>query len=128
MESGADEKEESSNRGAEEDTQHYSRGNGGGKCVYDHGMAGGLETLCGQAFGAEQYEKFGLYTYTAVISLTLIGIRTCWYRNFLQHMCLVECDKALSFVSVKWWACELLVLLAGLFTNPKLETSVLSIW
>ncbi|KAI4352153.1 hypothetical protein L6164_006433 [Bauhinia variegata] len=36
------------------------------------GMAGGLETLCGQAYGAEQYQKFGTYTYSAIISLTLV--------------------------------------------------------
>ena len=35
-------------------------------------MAGGLETLCGQAYGAEQYEIFGIYTYTAIISLTVV--------------------------------------------------------
>jgi MATE family multidrug resistance protein len=36
-------------------------------------MAGGLETLCGQAYGAEQFEKFGIYTYTAIISLTMVS-------------------------------------------------------
>ncbi|XP_027352519.1 protein DETOXIFICATION 14-like [Abrus precatorius] len=209
------------------------------------GMAGGLETLCGQAFGAEQYEKFGLYTYTAVISLTLVSIPitvlwifmdkmlillgqdptislearkyaiwlipalfgsailkpltrffqtqslifpmilsstlvlcfhvvTCWTLVFKLKLGLVGAAIAFSFcvwlnlilllsfvryssacektripfskkallgvgefyrfavpsavmICLKWWACELLVLLAGLFPNPKLETSVLSI-
>ncbi|XP_028200660.1 protein DETOXIFICATION 1-like isoform X1 [Glycine soja] len=47
------------------------------------GMAGGLETLCGQAFGAGQYEKFGLYTYTAIISLSLVcfPITILWIFN-----------------------------------------------
>lgn len=35
-------------------------------------MAGALETLCGQAYGAEQYQKLGTYTYTAIISLLLV--------------------------------------------------------
>jgi hypothetical protein len=34
---------------------------------------------------------------------------------------------AISF-SLEWWSFELLVLLSGLLPNPKLETSVLSIW
>lgn len=35
-------------------------------------MASALETLCGQAYGAEQYEKLGLQTYTAIFSLNLV--------------------------------------------------------
>ncbi|KAL2329533.1 hypothetical protein Fmac_017114 [Flemingia macrophylla] len=34
---------------------------------------------------------------------------------------------AAVMVCLKWWACEILVLLAGVFRNPTLETSVLSI-
>ncbi|KAK7272982.1 hypothetical protein RIF29_14027 [Crotalaria pallida] len=209
------------------------------------GMAGGLETLCGQAYGAEQYEKFGTYTYTAIISLTLVcapitvlwifldkililidqdplishearkyaiwlipglfgsailkpltrffqtqslispmilssalvlcfHILTCWtlvhklelglvgaaiatslgiWFNVVLLLSYVKyssaCEKtrvtfskkalvglgeffrfavpAAVMVCLKWWACELLVLLAGIFPNPELETSVLSI-
>ncbi|KAJ4868119.1 MATE efflux family protein [Raphanus sativus] len=36
------------------------------------GFAGALETLCGQAFGAEQYRKIGSYTYSSMICLVLI--------------------------------------------------------
>jgi MATE family multidrug resistance protein len=32
------------------------------------GLAGALETLCGQAYGAKQYEKIGTYTYSATAS------------------------------------------------------------
>ncbi|KAL6188048.1 hypothetical protein ACLB2K_039442 [Fragaria x ananassa] len=35
-------------------------------------MASGLETICGQAYGAKQYQKLGLQTYTAIISLNLV--------------------------------------------------------
>ncbi|KAG5614408.1 hypothetical protein H5410_014232 [Solanum commersonii] len=38
------------------------------------GMASGLETLCGQAYGAEQYKKLGIYTTGAIISLLLVCI------------------------------------------------------
>ncbi|CAM8983797.1 unnamed protein product [Rhodiola kirilowii] len=38
------------------------------------GMAGGLETLCGQAYGAKQYKKLGIYTYSTLFSLLLICV------------------------------------------------------
>ncbi|XP_059282914.1 protein DETOXIFICATION 14-like [Lycium ferocissimum] len=38
------------------------------------GMASGLETLCGQAYGAEQYKKLGIYTTGAIISLLMVCI------------------------------------------------------
>ncbi|KAM3284613.1 protein DETOXIFICATION 3 [Capsicum chacoense] len=38
------------------------------------GMASALETLCGQAYGAEQYRKLGIYTTGAIISLLLVCI------------------------------------------------------
>lgn len=40
--------------------------------VLQLGLTSGLETLCGQAYGAEQYQKLGIYTYTSIISLTLV--------------------------------------------------------
>ncbi|KAI4357718.1 hypothetical protein L6164_001650 [Bauhinia variegata] len=36
------------------------------------GLASGLETLCGQAYGAQQYHRFGIQTYTAMFSLILV--------------------------------------------------------
>ncbi|XP_057809442.1 protein DETOXIFICATION 12-like isoform X2 [Salvia miltiorrhiza] len=38
------------------------------------GLVGGLETLCGQAYGAGQYQKLGVYTYSAVFSLAAVCI------------------------------------------------------
>nr|XP_027098217.1 protein DETOXIFICATION 9-like isoform X1 [Coffea arabica] len=37
-------------------------------------MSGALETLCGQAFGAEQYQRLGTYTYGAIICLFIVCI------------------------------------------------------
>ena len=54
------------------------------------GMAGGMETLCGQAFGAKQYQKLGTCTYSAIISLTLICLPVCVLWIFM--------DKFLSLV------------------------------
>ncbi|XP_009615041.1 protein DETOXIFICATION 14 isoform X1 [Nicotiana tabacum] len=38
------------------------------------GMASALETLCGQAFGAKQYQRLGTQTYTAIFSLFIVCI------------------------------------------------------
>ncbi|CAK9151296.1 unnamed protein product [Ilex paraguariensis] len=38
------------------------------------GMASALETLCGQAYGAQQYKKLGTQTYTAIFSLIIVCI------------------------------------------------------
>ena len=35
-------------------------------------MASALETLCGQAYGAQQYQKIGIQTYNAIFSLILV--------------------------------------------------------
>ncbi|CAH2052484.1 unnamed protein product [Thlaspi arvense] len=43
------------------------------------GLVGALETLCGQAFGAKQYEKIGTYTYSAVAS----NISICFFISIL---------------------------------------------
>ncbi|XP_010415814.1 PREDICTED: protein DETOXIFICATION 14 [Camelina sativa] len=38
------------------------------------GLASALETLCGQANGAKQFEKLGVHTYTGIVSLFLVCI------------------------------------------------------
>ncbi|XP_042984910.1 protein DETOXIFICATION 12-like isoform X1 [Carya illinoinensis] len=38
------------------------------------GMASALETLCGQAYGAKQYRKLGVQTYSAIFSMILVCI------------------------------------------------------
>ncbi|XP_028757792.1 protein DETOXIFICATION 12-like [Neltuma alba] len=38
------------------------------------GLASGLETLCGQAYGAQQYQKLGTLTYIAIFSLILVSV------------------------------------------------------
>ncbi|XP_048422401.1 protein DETOXIFICATION 8-like [Pyrus x bretschneideri] len=50
------------------------------------GMAGGLETLCGQAFGAGQYQKLGTYTCTAMISLLLVCPPICVLWIFFDKL------------------------------------------
>ncbi|KAL0424031.1 UNVERIFIED_CONTAM: protein DETOXIFICATION 14 [Sesamum radiatum] len=40
--------------------------------VVTSGLAGALETLCGQAYGAEQYRQVGTFVYGAILGLFLI--------------------------------------------------------
>ncbi|KAI3462570.1 hypothetical protein Pfo_019233 [Paulownia fortunei] len=41
------------------------------------GMASALETLCGQAYGAERYQRVGTFTYGAIIWLSLACLPVC---------------------------------------------------
>ncbi|CAM8964837.1 unnamed protein product [Rhodiola kirilowii] len=209
------------------------------------GLCGAMETLCGQAYGAKQYQELGTYTYSAMMTLILvccpisiswifidklliligqdplissqardfslwlipglfggailkpmtryvqtqslilpmlassfvvlcIHVPLCWALVFKLELGNIGAAIAFSFatwlnvallgcyinfspscaqtrarfstnavlgigeffrlavpsavmVCLKWWSCEVLVLLAGLLPNAKLETSVLSI-
>ncbi|KAG5528052.1 hypothetical protein RHGRI_028850 [Rhododendron griersonianum] len=51
-------------------------------------MAGALETLCGQAYGAEQYKKLGIYTYAAIVSLLLVCLPVSVLWIFLDKLLL----------------------------------------
>ncbi|KAK8299840.1 hypothetical protein V6Z12_D05G348000 [Gossypium hirsutum] len=54
------------------------------------GMSGALETLCGQAYGAQQYGKLGTHTYTAIFSLILacLPLTTLWvYMGSCSILC-----------------------------------------
>uniref|UniRef100_A0A5B6YMX5 Putative MATE efflux family protein 8-like isoform X2 n=1 Tax=Davidia involucrata TaxID=16924 RepID=A0A5B6YMX5_DAVIN len=53
-------------------------------------MASALETLCGQAYGAKQYQKLGIYTYCAIISLIVV----CFPVSLLWFFM----DKLLTFI------------------------------
>ncbi|CBI33603.3 unnamed protein product, partial [Vitis vinifera] len=50
------------------------------------GLAGGLETLCGQAYGAHQYGKLGIYTYSATISLAFVCLPICLLWIFMDKL------------------------------------------
>ncbi|KAG5528017.1 hypothetical protein RHGRI_028823 [Rhododendron griersonianum] len=52
-------------------------------------MAGALETLCGQAYGAEQYKKLGIYTYAAIVSLLLVCLPVSVLWIFLDKLLLL---------------------------------------
>jgi MATE family multidrug resistance protein len=59
-------------------------------CGKQLGMASALETLCGQAYGAQQYGKIGIQTYTAIFSLNLV----CLPLSLIW----IYMEKLLSFI------------------------------
>ncbi|GAY43836.1 hypothetical protein CUMW_077650 [Citrus unshiu] len=87
------------------------------------GFASALETLCGQAYGAEQYQKIGTYTYPAITHTVITKeiFPSTKEFSFFAHLSVVT-------FCLEWWSYEILVLLSGILPNPKLETSVLTIW
>lgn len=71
-----------------------------------NGMACALETLCGQAYGAENYKKVGTYCYGAIIWLCLACLPIC----------------------VLWIYTDKLLILLGQDPEISLEAGNFSIW
>ncbi|CAN0888005.1 Protein DETOXIFICATION 14 [Linum grandiflorum] len=82
------------------------------------GMAGGLETLCGQAYGAEQYHKLGTYMYSAITSMTLVcfPISILWIFTD-KFLILAGQDHLISVLARKYSIC----LVPGLFGSAMLQ-------
>ncbi|PPS10163.1 hypothetical protein GOBAR_AA10492 [Gossypium barbadense] len=82
------------------------------------GMAGGLETLCGQAYGSQQYKKLGIYIYSAIISLILVCPPICILWIFTDKLLpLVGQDTLISFKARQYS----LWLIPGLFASTILK-------
>lgn len=82
-------------------------------------MAGALETLCGQAYGAEQYEKLGIYTYTAIISLLLVCIPISLLWLFTDKLLiLIGQDHSISHIAYKYSLCLIPVLFSFAILQP----------
>ncbi|CAL8097051.1 unnamed protein product [Prunus armeniaca] len=82
------------------------------------GMASTLETLCGQAYGAERYQKLGLHTYTAIFSLTLVCLPLSLVWIYMEELLiLIGQDPVISREAGKFtiW------LLPALFTFATLQ-------
>ncbi|KAK3138061.1 hypothetical protein QOZ80_5AG0363930 [Eleusine coracana subsp. coracana] len=106
------------------------------------GMASGLETLCGQAYGAKHYDNLGLQTYRAMVTLITVSIPiSLLYSNSCKEtrsLPSIEAFKGIGLflrlalpsalmLCFEWWSFEVIILVSGLLPNPKLQTSVLSI-
>ena len=83
------------------------------------GMVGALETLCGQAYGAEQYKKLGIYTYAAVISLILVCIPISILWMFTEKLLiLIGQDPIISHIAHKYCVCLIAKLFAYAILQP----------
>ena len=52
-------------------------------------MSSALETLCGQAYGAKQYKKFGTQTYTAIFSLLIVCIPLSVLWKYMKNILII---------------------------------------
>lgn len=67
------------------------------------GLCGGLDTLCGQAYGAKEYKKVGSYIYSAIISLLVICIPIILIWVFMDKLLiLVGQDPEISIEARKF--------------------------
>ncbi|XP_022734319.1 protein DETOXIFICATION 14-like [Durio zibethinus] len=85
------------------------------------GMSGALETLCGQAYGAGQYQKIGTYTYCAIINLIIVCFPIAILWAFTEKiLTLIGQDPAISHVAYKY----ALSLIPALFAYAILQALV----
>ncbi|KAF1878451.1 hypothetical protein Lal_00047120 [Lupinus albus] len=83
------------------------------------GMASGLETICGQAFGAKQYKRIGTQTYTAILSLTLVSfVLSLLWINMEKILVLVHQDPLIAHESGKFIIWLIPVLFAYAIMEP----------
>ncbi|XP_041015448.1 protein DETOXIFICATION 12-like [Juglans microcarpa x Juglans regia] len=67
------------------------------------GMASALETLCGQAYGAEQYRELGVQTYTAIFSMILVCLPlTLLWTHIGKLLILIGQDPQISHEAGKF--------------------------
>ncbi|KAL7101686.1 hypothetical protein ACP275_08G070200 [Erythranthe tilingii] len=67
------------------------------------GMASALETLCGQAFGAKQYEKIGAYTYASIVCLLFVCLPISLVWIFMDKLLiLMGQDSSISIEAGKY--------------------------
>ena len=83
------------------------------------GMAGGLETLAGQAYGAKQYQKLGTYTYSAIISLIIMCPPICVMWIFIGKLLpLLGQDTLISQEACKYSMWLIPALFGGAVLKP----------
>ncbi|OIW06960.1 hypothetical protein TanjilG_18348 [Lupinus angustifolius] len=85
------------------------------------GMSCALETLCGQAYGAQQYKKFCVQIYTGLVSLTLasIPLSLLWF-NLEKLLTLLGQDPLISQEAGNFARC----LIPALFAYGILQAMV----
>ncbi|WCJ25306.1 MATE efflux family protein [Euphorbia peplus] len=67
------------------------------------GLSGALETLCGQAYGAGQYKKLGIFTYTAIASLVSICVPISILWIFMDNLLIsIGFDPSIARVACRF--------------------------
>ncbi|KAL0395906.1 UNVERIFIED_CONTAM: protein DETOXIFICATION 1 [Sesamum calycinum] len=86
------------------------------------GLVGGLETLCGQAYGAKQYDKLGIYTYSAIFSLALVCIPVCVLWLFMEKLLvLMRQDPLVALEAQKYSLWLIPALFGGAISKPLIR-------
>ncbi|KAJ8761782.1 hypothetical protein K2173_004593 [Erythroxylum novogranatense] len=84
-----------------------------------YGLAGALETLCGQAYGAEQYQNVGGYIYSAIISLFPICFMISILWIFIDKLLILfDQDLHIAIVAREYAICMLPVLYCAAILHP----------
>ncbi|PWA91400.1 MATE efflux family protein [Artemisia annua] len=87
------------------------------------GLVGGLETLCGQAYGAKEYNKIGIYTCSAIISLLLVCIPVSISWIFLdKFLILIGQDPLISLEARKYSIYLIPALFGGAIVKPIMRS------
>ncbi|CAJ1977452.1 unnamed protein product [Sphenostylis stenocarpa] len=85
------------------------------------GMSCALETQCGQAYGAQEYRKFGVQIYTAMVALTLACVPlTILWMNLGKLLILLGQDPLISQEAGKF----ALFMIPALFAYAPLHSLV----
>ncbi|KAK9049230.1 hypothetical protein SSX86_031803, partial [Deinandra increscens subsp. villosa] len=87
------------------------------------GLVGGLDTLCGQAVGAQQYNKLGIYTCSAIFSLLLVCIPVSISWIFLdKFLILIGQDPMISHEARKYAIYLIPALFGGAVVKPLVRS------
>lgn len=85
------------------------------------GMSSALETICGQAYGAQQYQKVGKQTYTGIFCLLLVCLPLSLFWVFMgKLLVLMGQDPVISHEAGKFIVC----LIPALFAYATLQALV----
>ncbi|KAH0724046.1 hypothetical protein KY285_006105 [Solanum tuberosum] len=98
------------------------------------GMASGLETLCGQSYGAKQYHMLGIYlqrswivlTVTTTLLLPLYIFTTPILKALGQNEEIAK-EAGLISLCLEFWYSSILVLITGNLKNAMVQIGALSI-
>lgn len=84
------------------------------------GLVGGLETLCGQAYGAKQYHKLSIYTYSAAFSLLAVCVPVAVLWLFMAKLLVLMRQDPLVSLQAQSYSLRLIPALFGAAVSKPL--------